>query len=160
MRLLTRVYSILGPGSVHNSTKATYACFHDWCVKEFWYDANYIPSDNRSRLLGGKELYCTQLRRLFDVALEGVSPGKGIYYGTLRCRTLPSKQNFPRQQPAPCFLQQIFLSWVQCHTFFPPRRRDQNSRLLLWNIICISSKFHHMSIMKTSIQSLWFCTKF
>ena len=28
---------------------------------------------------------------------------KGIYYGTLRRRTLPRKENFPRQRPAPCF---------------------------------------------------------
>ena len=27
------------------------------------------------------------------VALESISPGKDIYYGTLRCRTLPSKEN-------------------------------------------------------------------
>ena len=46
---------------------------------------------------GGKELYCTLWRRLLDaglVALESISPGKDIYYGTLRCRTLPSKENY------------------------------------------------------------------
>ena len=29
------------------------------------------------------------------VALESISPGKDICYGTLRCRTLPSKENYP-----------------------------------------------------------------
>ena len=45
---------------------------------------------------GGKQLYYTLWRRLLDaglVALESASSGKGIYYGTLRCRTLPSKEN-------------------------------------------------------------------
>ena len=44
---------------------------------------------------GGKELYYTLWRRLLDtglVALESISSGKGIYYGTLRCRTLPRKE--------------------------------------------------------------------
>ena len=70
-------------------------------------------------------MYCALWRRLFDaglVALESISPGKCIYYGTLRCHTLPSKENFPRQRPAPWFLRQIFLSPVRCRTFFPPRR--------------------------------------
>ena len=64
---------------------------------------------------GGKELYYTLWRRLLDaglVALESISPGKDIYYGTLRCRTLPSEENYPRQRPAPWFLQQILLSPV------------------------------------------------
>ena len=47
------------------------------------------------------------------VALESISPGKGTYYGTLRSRTLPSKEDFRRQWPAPW----IFLSPVQCRTF-------------------------------------------
>ena len=37
---------------------------------------------------------------LFDaglVALESISPGKDIYYGTLRCRTLPSKEQGSNQ---------------------------------------------------------------
>ena len=46
------------------------------------------------------------------VALESISPGKDIYYGTLRCRTLPSEENYPRQRPAPWFLQKILLSPV------------------------------------------------
>ena len=56
------------------------------------------------------------METLFDaclvalVALESISPGKGTYYGTLRCCRLPSKEKFPRQRPAPWFLQQIFLS--------------------------------------------------
>ena len=40
---------------------------------------------------------------MFDadlVALESINPGKDTYYGTLGCRTLPSKENFPRQRPA------------------------------------------------------------
>ena len=62
---------------------------------------------------GGKELYCSLWRRLFGaglVALESIIFRKGIYNGTLRCRMLPSKENFPRQRPALWFLQQIFLS--------------------------------------------------
>ena len=41
---------------------------------------------------GGKELHCTLWRWLFDdclVALESISSGQRIYYGTLRYRTLP-----------------------------------------------------------------------
>ena len=47
------------------------------------------------------------MEMLFDaglVALESISLGKCIYYGMLRCRTLPSKENFPKQQPALWFL--------------------------------------------------------
>ena len=49
---------------------------------------------------------------LFDaglVALESISPGKVDYCGTLRCRTLPSKENFPRQRPAAWFMRETFL---------------------------------------------------
>ena len=37
------------------------------------------------------------------VALESISPGQRIYYGTLWCRTLPSRDNFPRQRLPPWF---------------------------------------------------------
>ena len=60
---------------------------------------------------GGKELHCTLWRRLFDaclVALESISPGQRIYYGTLRCRTLPSKENFPKQRLLPWFFATDF----------------------------------------------------
>jgi len=73
--------------------------------------ANYIQSDNRKfqlRLLVGKNyiaLYGDGCLTL--VALESISPGQRIYYGTLRCHTLPSKENFPRQRLPPWFLQQI-----------------------------------------------------
>ena len=76
---------------------------------------------------GGKELHCTLWRQLFGggvVRLESISPGKGTYHGTLRCRMLPSKENFPRQQPAQWFLQQILLLPVQCRTFFRTKGRD------------------------------------
>ena len=75
------------------------------------------------------------MEMLFDaglVALEIISPGKGIYYGTLRCRKLPSKENFPRQWPVPWFLRQIFHSPAQCCTFFPTNGHDWNFRLSLW----------------------------
>ena len=55
------------------------------------------------------------------VALESISPGKDIYYSTLRCRMLPSKENYPRQQPAPWFLRQILLSLYSAVLSFPPR---------------------------------------
>ena len=78
----------------------------------------------------GKELYYTLWRRLFDaglVALESISPGKYIYYGTLRCRTLPSKKNYPMQPPAPWFLPQILLSPLHRRTIFPTKGRDRSS---------------------------------
>ena len=71
---------------------------------------------------------------IFDaglVALEYINPWKGTYYGALRCRTLPSKENFPRQWPAPWFLRQISLSPIECCTFFPTKGRDRNFLLLL-----------------------------
>ena len=58
--------------------------------------------------------------------------GVSWYYGTLRYRTLPSKENFPRQQPAPWFLRQIFRSPIQCRTFLPTKGRDWNFLLSLW----------------------------
>ena len=75
------------------------------------------------------------METLFDaglVALESISPGKDIYYGTLWCRTLPSKENYPRQRPDPWFLRQILLSPVQCRIIFPTKGRDQNFWLSLW----------------------------
>ena len=92
--------------------------FHDRGVMEFWRQ-----SDNRkfrSSLLVGKN--CTALyETLFDaglIALQSISPGKGIYYGTLRCRTLSSKENFPRQRPALWLLRQHPYSAALS---FPPR---------------------------------------
>ena len=74
------------------------------------------------------------METLFDaglVALESISAGKGSYYGTLRYRTLPSKENYPRQRPAPWFLRQVLLSLVQCRTILPTKGRDRNFRLSL-----------------------------
>ena len=67
------------------------------------------------------------------VALESIILEKVFsYYSTLRCRTLPSKENFPRQlYQHRDFLQQIFLSPVQCLTFLPTKGCDQNFLLLL-----------------------------
>ena len=82
-----------------------------------------------------KVVYCTLWRWLFDaglVALENISPRKGTYYGTLRCLMLPSRENFPRQWPALCFLQQIFLLPVQCCKFRPTKGRNQDFLLSLW----------------------------
>ena len=47
----------------------------------------------------GERTVLHSMETLFDaglVALESTSPGKGIYYGALRCRMLPSKEDFPR----------------------------------------------------------------
>ena len=53
------------------------------------------------------------------VALESI-PEKVLRYAKV-LYTLPSKENFPRQRPAPWFLWQIFLLPVQCRTFLLPR---------------------------------------
>ena len=93
---------------------------------------------------GGKELHCTLWRRLFGtglVGLESISPGKGIYYSPLRCCTLPSKENFPRQPPAlRGFATDFSLARTVPH--------------FALNIICILSKFHHTSIVKASMKNL------
>ena len=65
-------------------------------------------------------------------SLGSISPGKNIYYGTLRCRTLHSNKNYPRQQPAPWFLRQILLSLVQCRTTLSAKGCDRNFLLSLW----------------------------
>ena len=106
---------------------------------------------------GRKELHCTLWRRLFDaclVALESISPGQRIYYGTLRCRTLPSKKNFPRQRLPPWFFATDFslARTVQCRTFLPTKGRDRNFLLLLWiYIICkIQSHLNRESIYSST----------
>ena len=66
-------------------------------------------------LPGGKELYCALWRWLFHAglaALESIGPGKSIHYEFGRCRMSPSKENIPRQQPAPRFLEQVYPSPV------------------------------------------------
>ena len=52
--------------------------------------------------------------------LRVISPGKDIYYGTLRCCTLP------RQEPTAQFLRQVFLLPIQCRFFFPTKGHGQN----------------------------------
>ena len=71
----------------------------------------------------------------------------------LRCHTLPSKENFPRQRPAQWLLQQIFLSPVQCRTFLPHQGVWPELPVIALNIICILSKFHHTSIVKVCIYA-------
>lgn len=63
----------------------------------------------------------------------------GTYYGVLRCYTIPSRENFRRQWPAPRFLRQTFLSPIQCCTFFeiPYKGHDL---LSLWNLIKILTR--------------------
>ena len=81
---------------------------------------------------GGERIVLHSMETLFDaglVAFESI-PGKGTYYGTLRCGTLPSKENFPRQRPAPWLLRD-FLAPVQCRTFLPTKGRDRNFLLSL-----------------------------
>ena len=58
--------------------------------------------------------------------------GVALYYGMLKWHLLPSEENFQWQWPALWFLQQIFLSPVQCHTFLPTKGRDWNFLLSLW----------------------------
>ena len=61
----------------------------------------------------------TLWRRLLDVglvALESVSSGKGNYYGTLRCCTLPSKENQLHS-----FCDRFFSRPYSAALSFPPR---------------------------------------
>ena len=125
----------------------SYRCFRDRGVMEFC-----IQSDNRkfwSRLLVGKTvLHSTETT--FDaglVALESISPRKGTYYDTLRCRTLSSKENLPRQWPAPCFfLRQIGLSPRRVPYFPSHQGAWPELPVISLNMIRILSKFHHTSI--------------
>ena len=76
------------------------------------------------------------------VALESISCGKGIYYGTLRCHTLPSKENFPRQWLAPWSDPSLACTVLHFPSQLP---------VIVLNMFCILSKFHHTSIMKASV---------
>ena len=87
------------------------------------------------------------------VALKSISPGKSICYGTLRCRTLPSKENFPRQRPALWLLRQIFFSPVQCRTFRPTKGRDQNFLEYDLHLIKIPSHLDRESIYSHLVPS-------
>ena len=74
---------------------------------------------------GGKELYYTLWRRLLDagmVALESISPGKDIYYGTLRCRMLSSKENYTQgSDQLHGFCDRFFSCPYSATLSFPPR---------------------------------------
>ena len=115
---------------------------------EFWYEANSIQSYNwkfRSRFPVEKNCTAVYMDMLLDtglVALIGKYHSR-TYYGMLRCCTLPIKENFPRERPAPWLLRQIFLLPVQSCTFLPTKGRHWNFLLSLW-------KFHHTSIVKAS----------
>ena len=95
------------------------------------------------------------------VALESISSGKDIYYGTLRCCMLTSKDNYPRQRPAPWFLRHILLLPVQCRTILPTKGRDRTSCYRFeydLHLIKIPSHLDHESIYSviqshSSIQS-------
>ena len=108
---------------------------------------------------GGKELHCTLWRRLFDaclVALKSISPGQRIYYGTLRCHALPSKENFPRQRLPPCFFcNRYFSRPYSAALFFPPRGVTGTSGYCFE----YNSKFHHTSIVKASVRgfTVYYC---
>ena len=81
---------------------------------EVWW--NFDKIQIIFRVITGSSSLATILHSMemsFDtglVALESISLWKCIYYGMLRCHTLPSKENFPKQQPALWFLWQILLS--------------------------------------------------
>ena len=106
---------------------------------------------------GGKELHCILWRRLFDaclVALESISPGQRIYYGTLRCHTLPSKENFPRQRLPPWFFCNRFFSRPYSAALsFPPRGVTGTSCYCFeynLHLIKIPSHLYRESIYSTS----------
>ena len=122
-----------------HSLKTLCTCIDTFMIKVWWnFDKMQIIFKAITRSFGHAfwwERTVLQSMETFDaglVALESISPGKGTYYGTLRCRTLPSKENFPRQQPTPWFLRQLFLLPVRCHTFLPTKGRNRNFRLSLW----------------------------
>ena len=122
---------------------------------EVWWNIDKMQIINRkfqSRLLVGKNstaLYGDDIWH-WSSSLGKISPGKGTYYGTLRCRTLPSKENFPKQWPALWFLQQISLSPIECCTFLPTKGRDRN--FLLWHLIKIPSHLDCESINKYTVN--------
>ena len=119
--------------------KTLCTCIDTFMIKVWWnFDKMQIIFKAITRSFGHTfwwERTVLQSTETFDaglVALESISPGKGTYYGTLSCRTLPSKENFPRQQPTPWFLRHLFLSPVRCHTFLPTKGRNRNFLLSLW----------------------------
>ena len=108
-----------------------YRWFHDWGVMDFdemqiifkaitgssgyafWWERTALHS---------METLVWHLPDACLVALESISPGQRIYYGTLRCRTLPSKENFPKQRLPPWFFCNRFFSRLYSAALsFPPR---------------------------------------
>ena len=89
---------------------------------------------------GGEELYCTLWRRRFDAGLvafqESISPRKGIYYGTLRCRTLPSKEELPKAATSSVVLATDFPLARTVPHFLSPEGVTGTSGIAS-NIICI-----------------------
>ena len=68
-----------------------------------------------------------------------------------RCCTLPNKENFPRQRPAPRFFcDRLSFACTMPH-FFPTKGHNQNFLLLLVNTVCI---FRHTKFMKTKQTGL------
>ena len=74
---------------------------------------------------------CTLWRWLFDAglaALESISPGEGIYYGTLRCHTLPSGERTSQgSNQLHVFYDRFFSYPYSTVQFFPTRWRDRTS---------------------------------
>ena len=94
-------------------------------------------------------LHCMEM--LLDaglVALESISPGKDVYYGTLRCRLSPSGKNYPRQWPAPWFLWQIFFHLFRAALSFPPRSVTGTS--------CYHFEYDHESIYTVAHHEIVF----
>ena len=76
------------------------------------------------------------METLFDagmIVLKSISPRKGIYYGMLRCRLLPSEENFQIMAvtSSVIFVTDFSLACTVPH--FPSTKgRDQNFLLSLW----------------------------
>ena len=106
---------------------------------------NFVKMQIIFKAIAGSSGYAFKLlwRRLFDaglVALESISPGQRIYYGTLRCHTLPSKENFPRQRLPPWFFATDF-SLARTVPHFPSHQGAwPELPVTALNITCILSK--------------------
>ena len=126
-----------------------YRCFHDLGLM---FDTNYIQSDNRkfwSRLLVGKNstaLYGDVVWRS-SCSVGNYQSEKGVYYGTLRCRTVHSKENFQGNDQF-CG----FCDWFTVPPFPSHQGAWPELPVTALNMICTFSKFHHTSIVKASIE--------
>ena len=151
MRVVLQTAHSLHPSD--RSQLTAYRCFHDWGVMEFWIIFK-ATTGSSGYAFWWERTTLHSWRRLFDaclVALKSVSPGQRIYYGMLRCHTLPSKENFSSQRLPPWFFATDF-SLTRTVPHFSSQQGAW-PELPVTAIICILSKFHHTSIVKASIFS-------